>query len=57
MHRVLEYLERAEAVEALADKASDPSIKHQLLEVALQWRELARQAADLAQPSTAPSAS
>ena len=50
MHQVRQYIERAEAVEAQAAKVSDPNIKRQLLEVATQWRELARRAQGLAEP-------
>jgi len=48
MHRVQEYLERAERMEAQAAKVRDTELRRQMLDVARQWRELARQAGNLA---------
>jgi hypothetical protein len=41
------YLKRAQQCEQKASAATDQNIKRQLVDVAGQWRELARQAAEL----------
>ena len=41
------YLEKATDLERRAEEAKDPSIKQTLLNLAKQWRELARQVEDL----------
>jgi len=48
MHRVEEYLRRAEQAESEAEFMSLSDHKRQLLDIAQQWRDLARQARDLA---------
>ena len=49
MERVDEYLRRAAQSQLNADGTLDKMLKRQLLDIAQQWRELARQAKALAE--------
>jgi hypothetical protein len=49
VHKVVDFLKRAVHAEAQAEHAANGPNRSQLMDIAREWRELARQAASLAE--------